>query len=216
MSWPVDDKHLGLLSKGTKRNAKLAPLPSTHGQTSHESQPSHDQAERQHETSTATADGIKLVKLGSNEARSSARTRLVGKPALAPKLLNEILVRGGTAAPFRKGGQIPMQAYDLGFGHPGDLPQPAMARWFDAKGFWEWRACTVLDYNEASGRYVITWSKVKVEDPGKPFQVVELVVRNNQHAYASRLSSFTHLRAQLVLHDRGILPVQRTVYKHLK
>jgi hypothetical protein len=30
---------------------------------------------------------------------------------------------------------------------------------------------------------------------------------NNKHAYAGQLNSFTHLRALLVLHDRGIITI---------
>jgi hypothetical protein len=32
----------------------------------------------------------------------------------------------------------------------------------------------------------------------------EHLLRNNEHAFAGLLNSFTHLRALLVLHDRGI------------
>jgi hypothetical protein len=34
---------------------------------------------------------------------------------------------------------------------------------------------------------------------------------NDKHAYAGQLYSFTHLRALLVLRDRGIMGVQRPI-----
>jgi hypothetical protein len=35
-------------------------------------------------------------------------------------------------------------------------------------------------------------------------QHIDKIYNNSKHAYAGQLNSFTHLRALLVLHDRGI------------
>ena len=88
---------------------------------------------------------------------------------------HQVLMRGGTAAPFRKGRRVPLAAFDLTAEHP-PLPAPAFSRWFAADGSWSWRRCTALDFDPACGRFLIEWDREEPPLVDAPFQVSQLEV----------------------------------------
>jgi hypothetical protein len=88
----------------------------------------------------------------------------------------QVLIRGGTAAPFRKGRRVPLAAFDLTAEHP-PLPAPAFSRWFGADGSWSWRRCTALDFDPACGRFLIQWDRAQPQPDDAPFRVSQLEVK---------------------------------------
>lgn len=85
-------------------------------------------------------------------------------------------MRGGTAAPFRKGRRVPLAAFDLTAEHP-PLPAPAFSRWFGADGSWSWRRCTALDFDPECGRFLIEWDRAQPPRDDAPFRVSQLEVK---------------------------------------